>query len=160
MSSDFVSGPGKKYFQLLWSQGPSRIRCLPLPTCLVLPWTGRLAMAKGRRDRASTERRPPRSQSWRHPVAHSSRAAGCSFLAWMLEGGQGAVRLHGSLGTEPRPLSGHESGPWHQECGSSPLIWNCLSRDHSCSGGSHFLCSLGARQGQEQRWSWNEWQES
>ena len=110
-------------------------------------------MAKGRRDHASTERRPPRSQSWRHPVAHSSWAAGCSFLARTLEGGQGAVRPHGSLGTEPRLLSGHESGPWHQECGSSPVIQNCLYRDHSCSGGSHFFCPLGARQGQEQRWS-------
>lgn len=117
-------------------------------------------MAKGRRDCASTERRPPRSQSWRHPVAHSSRAAGCSFLARTLEGGQRAVRLHGSLGTEPRPLSGHESGPWHQECGSSPVIQNCLYWDHSCSGGSRFFCPLGARQGQEQRWGWKEWQES
>ena len=68
-----------------------------------------------------------------------------------LEGGQGAVRLHGSLGTEPRPLSGHESGPWHQECGSSPVIQNCLYWDHSCSGGSCFFCPLGARQDQEQR---------
>ena len=102
---------------------------------------------------------PPGSQILRHPAAHSSLVTGCSFLAQTLEGGQGAVRPLSSPGTEPWPLSARESGLWHQERGSGSLIQSCLCRNHSCPGGPHSFCPLGARLGQEQRWIWKEWQE-
>ena len=41
--------------------------------------------------------------------------------------------LHGSLGSEPWLLSGHETGLWHQEHGSSFLTQNCLCSNYPAS---------------------------
>lgn len=71
------------------------------------------------------------------------------------------MRPHGSLGTEPQLLSGHETALWHQECGSSSLTQNCPCRDHSASPAllGPLLLPLRAGEVQEQRCIWKEWQE-
>lgn len=66
----------------------------------------------------------------------------------------------GSLGSEPWLLSGHETGLWHQERGSSSLSQNCLCSDHP-SPQALVRPSPSAPQAgqvQEQRWIWKEWQ--
>lgn len=98
---------------------------------------------KGQKGAGSHRACLPRSQTSRQAVVHSPLVTGCSFLAWVLEGGQGAVRLHGNLGTEPWRLPGHEVGFWHQERGSSYLAQNHLCRDHSTVQvlvGPHSFC--------------------
>lgn len=80
------------------------------PAPLLNLWT---VVKRAKRVRLPQGLSAPRSQRSRQAVVHSPPVTGCSFLAWALEGGQGAARLHGNLGTEPWRLPGHEAGLWH-----------------------------------------------
>lgn len=128
MTSEFEPKPGKQYFKCE-ARVPTGLVSMSVfpPACPSFEPLN--CHQKGQKGAGSHRACLPRSQTSRQAVVHSPLVTGCSFLAWVLEGGQGAVRLHGNLGTEPWRLPGHEVGFWHQERGSSYLAQNHLYRD-------------------------------